>query len=47
MTYIRRERDWVAHAIAEGRLEDPADELPELPPSLAGPSGGRDGAGRQ
>jgi NADPH-dependent glutamate synthase beta subunit-like oxidoreductase/formate hydrogenlyase subunit 6/NADH:ubiquinone oxidoreductase subunit I/ferredoxin len=39
VTYIRRERDWVAHALAEGRLEDPAamlPALPALPPSLAG-----------
>ncbi len=36
VTYIRRERDWVAHALAEGRLEDPAEMLPALPTSLAG-----------
>jgi formate dehydrogenase major subunit len=37
VTYIRRERDWMAHALAEGRLETPAQELlPALPPSLAG-----------
>ncbi len=31
VTYIRRERDWVAHAFAEGRIGNPADELPALP----------------
>jgi formate dehydrogenase major subunit len=36
VTYIRRERDWVAHAMAEGRLENLAEMLPALPPSLAG-----------
>ena len=40
VTYIRRERDWMAHALAEGRLETPAEELlPALPPSLAGAPG--------
>ena len=41
VTYIQRERDWLVHAIAEGRIEDPADKLPELPPSLAGAPGKR------
>jgi NADPH-dependent glutamate synthase beta subunit-like oxidoreductase/formate hydrogenlyase subunit 6/NADH:ubiquinone oxidoreductase subunit I/ferredoxin len=41
VTYIRRERDWVAHALAEGRIENPAAGLPELPPSLAPTPGGR------
>jgi formate dehydrogenase major subunit len=36
VTYIRRERDWLAHALAEGRIENPVDGLPELPPSLVG-----------
>jgi formate dehydrogenase major subunit len=31
MTYIRRERDWMAHAIADGRLPGPEETLPELP----------------
>ena len=35
VTYIRRERDWLAHALAEGRIESPQD-LPALPPSLVG-----------
>jgi hypothetical protein len=35
VTYIQRERDWLAHAIAEGRLEDPSRGLPALPASLA------------
>jgi formate hydrogenlyase subunit 6/NADH:ubiquinone oxidoreductase subunit I len=46
VTYIRRERDWVAHALAEGRLEDPAEKLPALPPSLAGAPGDRSGTQR-
>jgi formate dehydrogenase major subunit len=46
VTYIRRERDWVAHALAEGRLEDPAEKLPALPPSLAGAPGDRSGTKR-
>jgi formate dehydrogenase major subunit len=46
VTYIRRERDWVAHALAEGRLEDPAEMLPVLPTSLAGAHGDRTGAKR-
>jgi len=41
VTYIQRERDWVAHAIAQGRIEMPAVRLPELPPSLAGDRAGR------
>jgi formate dehydrogenase major subunit len=44
VTYIRRERDWVAHAVAEGRIEDPAAMLPALPPSLAGATSDRRGA---
>ena len=46
VTYIRRERDWVAHALAEGRIEDSPARLPELPPSLATTPGGR-GRGRR
>ena len=46
VTYIRRECDWVAHALAEGRLEDPAEKLPALPPSLAGAPGDRSGTKR-
>jgi ferredoxin len=34
-TYIRRERDWVERATADGRLPDPARLLPVLPPSVA------------
>jgi formate hydrogenlyase subunit 6/NADH:ubiquinone oxidoreductase subunit I len=45
VTYIQRERDWLAHAVAEGRIEDPARGLPLLPPTLAGSSGNR-GEGR-
>jgi NADPH-dependent glutamate synthase beta subunit-like oxidoreductase/formate hydrogenlyase subunit 6/NADH:ubiquinone oxidoreductase subunit I/ferredoxin len=46
VTYIRRERDWLAHAIAEGRLRDPGEMLPELPASLAGAPGKTNGANR-
>jgi len=46
VTYIRRERDWPAHALAEGRIEDPAAKLPALPPSLAGVPGDRSGVNR-
>ena len=42
VTYIRRERDWVAHAIADGRLERFAEALPELPASIAGMPGRRE-----
>jgi len=42
VTYIRRERDWMAHALAEGRLTDPSAELlPALPESLADATGNR------
>jgi formate hydrogenlyase subunit 6/NADH:ubiquinone oxidoreductase subunit I len=41
VTYIRRERDWMAHALAEGRLTVPGEDLlPALPPTLAGSTGG-------
>jgi NADPH-dependent glutamate synthase beta subunit-like oxidoreductase/formate hydrogenlyase subunit 6/NADH:ubiquinone oxidoreductase subunit I/ferredoxin len=46
VTYIRRERDWLAHAIAEGRIEDPGEMLPDLPPSLAGAPGSGSGSDR-
>jgi formate hydrogenlyase subunit 6/NADH:ubiquinone oxidoreductase subunit I len=36
VTYIRRERDWMARAIADGRLIDSDRLLPVLPPSIAG-----------
>jgi NADPH-dependent glutamate synthase beta subunit-like oxidoreductase/formate hydrogenlyase subunit 6/NADH:ubiquinone oxidoreductase subunit I/ferredoxin len=47
VTYIRRERDWLAHATAEGRVHDPAEALPALPPSLAGAPGKRNEGSRQ
>ena len=47
VTYIRRERDWLAHALAEGRIESPSEALPELPPSLAVGPGKRPGLGRR
>jgi ferredoxin len=36
VTYIRRERDWLARATAEGRVVDAAKLLPVLPPALTG-----------
>jgi len=47
VTYIRRERDWLAHALAEGRIEAPGEMLPALPPSLVSAPGNRRGADRQ
>jgi formate dehydrogenase major subunit len=53
VTYIRRERDWLAHALAEGRIEDPPGTLPALPAlpalpeSLVGAPGKGSGAGKQ
>ena len=45
MSYIRRERDWAERARADGRLIDPARQLPVLPASLAGNGqGGGQGA---
>jgi formate dehydrogenase major subunit len=42
VTYIRRERDWLARATAEGRIVDSARLLPVLPPALTGvPDPGR------
>ncbi len=48
VTYIQRERDWIARATAEGRLQVPNYDLPELPASLvsAGSNGNRGGGGR-
>ena len=36
MTYIRRERDWLERATAEGRVVDQARLLPMLPPTIGG-----------
>jgi formate dehydrogenase major subunit len=44
VSYIRKERDWLQRAIAEGRYVDSGRLLPVLPPSLAG-NGGGPGAG--
>ena len=45
MTYIRRERDWVARAAAEGRIVAARERLlPVLPPALAGLIGSGNGA---
>jgi formate hydrogenlyase subunit 6/NADH:ubiquinone oxidoreductase subunit I len=46
VTYIERERDWIARATAEGRLQPPTYDEYELPPSLATPTGARGGSGR-
>jgi formate dehydrogenase major subunit len=46
VTYIRRERDWTARALAEGRVVSPDRLLPVLPPSVAArASGNGDGQG--
>jgi ferredoxin len=42
MTYVRKERDWLQRAMAEGRFVDDRRLLPVLPPSMA--SGDGDGA---
>jgi NADPH-dependent glutamate synthase beta subunit-like oxidoreductase/formate hydrogenlyase subunit 6/NADH:ubiquinone oxidoreductase subunit I/ferredoxin len=42
VTYIRRERDWVVRAQAEGRLL-PDRSLPVLPPGIAGAAGNGNG----
>jgi ferredoxin len=44
VTYIRRERDWMARATAEGRTIDTGRLLPMLPPTVQGIAGG-DGHG--
>ncbi|HEX7591611.1 MAG TPA: FAD-dependent oxidoreductase [Candidatus Limnocylindrales bacterium] len=44
VTYIQRERDWLAHAITEGRVQAPLKGLPQLPASLAGTAGKSNGA---
>jgi ferredoxin len=45
VTYIRRERDWVERAQAEGRLTQPTRLLPVLPASIAGNGHGGNGHG--
>jgi hypothetical protein len=45
VTYIRRERDWLDRAIAEGRMLQPGRLLPVLPASVARPGNGHDGNG--
>ena len=47
VTYIQRERDWLAHAVADGRLANPGDGLPELPEALAVAPGDGQGAHQQ
>jgi NADPH-dependent glutamate synthase beta subunit-like oxidoreductase/formate hydrogenlyase subunit 6/NADH:ubiquinone oxidoreductase subunit I/ferredoxin len=46
VSYIERERDWVARALVEGRADDPAEGLPVLPGSLTG-NGRGDGNGHK
>ena len=46
VTYIQRERDWLAHAVADGRLTNPGEGLPALPPALAAAPGDGNGAER-
>jgi ferredoxin len=36
VTYIRRERDWLDRAVAEGRVVDRSRLLPMLPPAIEG-----------
>ena len=43
VTYIRRERDWLARAVEEGRFVDRAKLLPVLPASVAAASGNGSG----
>jgi NADPH-dependent glutamate synthase beta subunit-like oxidoreductase/formate hydrogenlyase subunit 6/NADH:ubiquinone oxidoreductase subunit I/ferredoxin len=46
VTYIRRERDWMARAQAEGRFVDQSRLLPMLPPAIGGvPTNGGNGHG--
>jgi formate dehydrogenase major subunit len=45
MTYVRKERDWLARAMAEGRFVDERRLLPVLPPSIARDDGDGVGAG--
>jgi ferredoxin len=46
VTYIRRERDWLDRAIAEGRVVDRSRSLPMLPPAIGGvPANGDRSAG--
>jgi formate dehydrogenase major subunit len=46
VTYIRRERDWLERAVAEGRLVDQSRLLPMLPPAIGGvPTNGGGGNG--
>jgi NADPH-dependent glutamate synthase beta subunit-like oxidoreductase/formate hydrogenlyase subunit 6/NADH:ubiquinone oxidoreductase subunit I len=45
MTYIRRERDWLDRARADGRVVDPGRLLPVLPASIMAELGSSPGAG--
>jgi formate hydrogenlyase subunit 6/NADH:ubiquinone oxidoreductase subunit I len=47
VTYIQRERDWLAHAVADGRLASPGEGLPALPPALTVAPGKEEGAQQQ
>jgi hypothetical protein len=45
VTYIRKERDWLQRAAAEGRYIDAGRLLPMLPPSLQAGNGNGSGHG--
>ena len=45
MTYIRRERDWLDRARADGRIVDPGRLLPVLPAAIVAERGARRGNG--
>ena len=45
VTYIRKERDWLQRAAAEGRFIDAGRLLPMLPPSLQAGNGNANGNG--
>ena len=44
MTYIRRERDWLERARADGRIVDPGRLLPVLPAAIVAELGAGAGA---
>jgi ferredoxin len=44
MTYIRRERDWLERALADGRVVDPGRLLPVLPAAIMAELGGAPGS---
>jgi hypothetical protein len=44
MTYIRRERDWLERALADGRVVDPGRLLPVLPAAIMAELGAAPGS---